>query len=389
MCELTKGGISQLTSRKSATPVHLIELSIRDMKKMKDNSIIVTSIQRNNGKYNEISTCYYKTVEYGNNIQIERSSIIGVDGKAIEYEDILLSKIKGNYILILALKSEILDSDNNTVIIQNSFNQSDHIKPSGYVLLVYAILDKNNPTKVIWENEHVQICHDSKPNTISDKNQHFGSSGYIYTFGNRANYGMINGSSITQYVTKKYSNETKTNKAKSEAEKIEIMCGNEIDHAIHCFKRRFRNIHLLISPVIDAADTYQKLIGDVNLKTMSTSENGIWQFSVCVNSTTALCHTERDCTYTVITVPMQHAQKKIKSKKLPKFCFNLNENKNVRILYEYQLSFVFSGYYITHHQIPPVNSFHQDYPFINMSSYGNQKLFNHMRASIIRKLNNH
>ena len=250
MCELTKGGISQLTSRKSATPVHLIELSIRDMKKMKDNSIIVTSIQRNNGKYNEISTCYYKTVEYGNNIQIERSSIIGVDGKAIEYEDILLSKIKGNYILILALKSEILDSDNNTVIIQNSFNQSDHIKPSGYVLLVYAILDKNNPTKVIWENEHVQICHDSKPNTISDKNQ-------------------------------------------------------------------------------------------------------------------------------------------IKSKKLPKFCFNLNENKNVRILYEYQLSFVFSGYYITHHQIPPVNSFHQDYPFINMSSYGNQKLFNHMRASIIRKLNNH
>ena len=113
---------------------------------MKDNSIIVASIQRNNGKYNEISTCYYKTVEYGNNIQIERSSIIGVDGKAIEYEDILLSKIKGNYILILALKSEILDSDNNTVIIQNSFNQSDHIKPSGYVLLVYAILDKNIPS---------------------------------------------------------------------------------------------------------------------------------------------------------------------------------------------------------------------------------------------------
>ena len=140
--------------------------------------------------------------------------------------------------------------------------------------------------------------------------------------------------------------------------------------------------------MIDAAETYQKVIGDVNLKRISTSENGSCQFSVCANATTALCHTERDCIYTVITVPMQHAQKRIKSKNIPKFCFNLNEKKNVRLCYEYKLSFVFSGYYITHHQISPLKSFLSDYPFINMSSYGNQKLFNHMRASILRKLNN-
>ena len=135
------------------------------------------------------------------------------------------------------------------------------------------------------------------------------------------------------------------------------MCGHEINRAIKSLQRRFRNIHLLISPIITAVDSLQKIVGDVNLKKLTTSENGSWQFSVCVNATTALCHTERDCTYTVITVPNQHAEKRIKSKNIPNFCFKLNEKQNVTLCYDYNLSFVFSGYYITHNQNPLENYF--------------------------------
>ena len=70
---------------------------------------------------------------------------------------------------------------------------------------------------------------------------------------------MIEGSSITQYATKKFCNKKKLNAAVAGADKIENMCGLEIKRAIKSLQGRFRNMHLLISPIISAADSLQKI----------------------------------------------------------------------------------------------------------------------------------
>ena len=165
------------------------------------------------------------------------------------------------------------------------------------------------------------------------------------------------------------------------------MCGEEINRATSTLQRRFRNIHLLLAPVVKTAHAIQELVGDINLKSLCTSEKGSWQFNVWVNATTALPHTERDCSYTLITVPLQHAQRKIKGTHLPKFRLQLQEKHNLTLSYDYHLSFIFSGYYITHNQTAPDKSFNTNYPFINMSSYSNKNVFSHMRTSLLRKLN--
>ena len=187
---------------------------MRELSKMKDNSVIVSLFERSTSSSISSSTCTYSSIEYGKNIWIEQN----VDVHGIVNNNLKLTKTKGNYVLILALKDELLKSDINTVIVQSTFHQSDNYVPSGYVLLFYAMLDRTKNDSMTWENEHLKICLDCKPNTITDKTKHVNSNGTIYTFGNRANYGMVNGSSITQYATKKYTNELK-NKATTIAAK--------------------------------------------------------------------------------------------------------------------------------------------------------------------------
>ena len=48
------------------------------------------------------------------------------------------------------------------------------------------------------------MVKECKTNIIKGNSSHHGSSGNYFSFGNRANYGVINTSSITQYIPKKY-----------------------------------------------------------------------------------------------------------------------------------------------------------------------------------------
>ena len=55
-----------------------------------------------------------------------------------------------------------------------------------------------------------------------------------------------------------------------------------------------------------------------------TSENGLWQSELCVNALTRDFHTEKDISYTLISVPTQDYNDKDKDKAMPKdfyFCF--------------------------------------------------------------------
>ena len=85
-------------------------------------------------------------------------------------------------------------------------------------------------------------------------------------------------------------------------------------------------------------------------------------------------HTENDCTYTLISVPTQN-----KSMNIYRFIFPLNEDHIIEVIMNEDLSFLFSGKFLHHNQtsesIPDI----KDDLFINLSSYGNNKLVTHMR----------
>ena len=96
---------------------------------------------------------------------------------------------------------------------------------------------------------------------------------------------------------------------------IETLCANEVKKAVVSLKRMIANLPILLSPIIDTAFNLQQKLGDVNLKSVQTASSGLWQSQVCVNASTSVLHTERDCTYTLITVPKQYLRKSPKMKK--------------------------------------------------------------------------
>ena len=79
------------------------------------------------------------------------------------------------------------------------------IKMSGKLLLLLAVLPKLNTkmsSEKVWSKEDYVMVKLCKP-SIMDSLHHHGSTGNYYAFGNKANYAMVNKSSVGLYSNKK------------------------------------------------------------------------------------------------------------------------------------------------------------------------------------------
>ena len=121
------------------------------------------------------------------------------------------------------------------------------------------------------------------------------------------------------------------------------------------------------------------------MEPIECSKYGLWQTSVCVSCQTTHFHTENDCTYTVICVPQQEVTSGKNSSY--NFMIQLKSKMNIGFKLEEGLSFIHSGKYLTHKQMLNENTNDKNDVFINLASYGNEKLYNHLRATIKRKAN--
>ena len=127
--------------------------------------------------------------------------------------------------------------------------------------------------------------------------------------------------------------------------------------------------------------------GDVNFNCVTTSEVRIWQSEVCVNSKTAILHTEEDATYTLITVPKQYMTGNSKeSKNRTYFIFQINPKQNIAIHMNMKLSFLFSGKFLTHRQHCNATTDQNNRQFVNIACYGNKMLYSHIQASLSRTM---
>lgn len=135
---------------------------------------------------------------------------------------------------------------------------------------------------------------------------------------------------------------------------------------------------ILVIPILTAAhvkrDSNMVVCPLTHTKFM---ESECWESSICVNAETKILHTEKDCTYTIIST-----SKQTKNCGIYEFNLSLNPKTNISINMNSAVSFMFSGLFLSHKQYKWYNG--NNDLFYNFSSYGNQRLFNHLKQTLMR-----
>ena len=358
----------------------LMELSQTEWKRWKDSSIHVS------GRVEKLEMgtkhILYKNIKVGKKIEkMKKKSMC--NGRLIWWEEINLAVMKHGLFLITTPKDELLA--HTTVQIVDTVANSDNHKPSGVVVLLICRLDSlRDRTGWAWGYEHFKCMKESKPNIIGGSLEHFGSEGHYYSYGNKGNFGIVDGSSVGQYVNKKYKNATRTTKALILADLLEEMAAREFAIGIDGLCKVVPKLKSLIAPIITQGYDLQDKKGMVNLKQIPASKSGLWQTSISVNAQTKKLHTENDATYTIITVPKQEQSTQKNDKRQYTFLFKLQNKTNMCIKLRSGITFCYSGKLLTHHQTCNMPCSPEVDMFVNFGSYGTQRLYRHMRTSFNR-----
>ena len=390
------------------TPTILFQLSKREWKRYQKNSIHVTNLinvcESNNTKNRLI---YYNEVEIGSNIKstnnckIKTTELFTDHTKTTQMtvEDIQISRLPRRILLITTNISEIKKINTNYEIVNSngsndSTNRHSVSTESGIIVLCFAQLHQK-PSYVYspWTDQLQHSLKNSKPNIINSSNNHFDSRGYIASFGNKGLFGKSSdSSSIGQYVCKKVNNPDSQIRINKSAICHELLCAYQVVHAMNSLKKSFPHISSIVSPILTSANHLQRKQGNVNFMSTFTSKIGLWQTSININATTGLFHTEKDVTYTLISVPESNSN--VKSNKLKEraktyFLFKVNSNLTLSLALSSNLSFIFSGSALTHRQFcVDIHKDDKDFskvrPFYNTSSYGNERIYRHLRESLDR-----
>ena len=249
---------------------------------------------------------------------------------------------------------------------------------------------KNNKNSHVkqWTSNDFDTIKKIKNNTITKKNNHHGSTGYYFSFGNlgarsKIADSTIADSSIKNYCNKKVKNESVQKEIDNKAKEYEQLCCNEIQLTMLSFTSTLPTIIYLNSTILDAANTMLNSSEyDNPLYQNDSIGNGCWKTVMCVNAQTSELHSENDVTYTTITSPKQTGLKSKYS-----FIFQVNERTKLKVLMNSGVNIVFSGTFLVHHQ-QCIKQFDGDI-FFNFSSYGNKKLFTHLKQTIKRIKSRH
>jgi hypothetical protein len=268
------------------------------------------------------------------------------------------------------------------IISQSAFNS----EPSGVLVLMMAVFKplKTNDNKR-WNLDDCRRIKRCKPNIIHSSSHHQ-SSGYYASFGNKGSFDKATTSSVGQYSIKKKNTLSKQLPVNIDAAYYEASTSKEISRSVTDLSTIFQNIRSVISPVLETLHNIELNEAKLNMKEVLSSKDGCWQSSLCIDAVTKLFHTEKDCTYTLITIPLQECKFDKKDSTRYDFIFKINDRRHINVRLTPGISFIFSGYYLTHRQsmskMTKVDD--QKFNFINIASYGNKRLFAHIRKTINR-----
>ena len=374
----------EVYSNNSAANQHcLIELNQQDFDREENNIIFLCNPYKNNNKY------YYKDVRYGSNITNIRNkgSKLMNNNKKESTWNIHLDQLRSKKVIVCCRYTDCIYLFPGLKIICTNQLYGCNVKKSGWVVLMIATsrnVETNTKLNVkLWSLDDFENINKVKNNTITQKNNHHGSTGYYYSFGNLGSFSTINDSSVNNYCNKKVQNEKLQKGIDNIADQYEQLCCDEIQLAASSFDSTQPTIKYLTSTILDAANT---MLNDSEFKNPLYNKNGIgngcWKTVICVNAQTRDLHSENDATYTTITSPNQ---RRLKSKY--SFIFEVNETTKLKLLMNQGINIIFSGKFLVHHQ-QCMKQFHGDL-FFNFSSYGNKRLFTHLKQTIKRMKSGH
>jgi len=364
-----------LKQEDAPTPHVLAELSETEVLRFAANTIHLKGVSTNSTTQNEL---LYKSITYGSNIR-RRKSIVTFQGKKIPSYELSIQSTKRN-MCIITLEKDDAERVFPYLITSNSTHNND---PSGRVVLMTCIFRQPPKTSKTWNKEDFVLIKKCKPNILQSSNHHQ-STGYYASFGNKGSYEMQNQSSVGQYATKKNTKLEKQRIINSNATIYENYCADEISRSVNTMKGFLPNIKRIIAPVIETSYEIQLRHKDMNLKETPSISNGCWQTSICINAETKEYHTEHDCTYTLISVPNHSVPKPSLSSSKYDFLFRLTDNQSINITLKPGISLMFSGLFLTHRQNKSNDTTDTENNFFNIASYGNQRLFNHIRKTYNR-----
>ena len=351
----------------------LVELSNRQFERMRKNVIIVSGIT-------DLKDVQYPNIEYGKNIRCQRKKRVHVTNMATDL--INISKIKGNYIVIVSPKAEMCRIFPHLHVLYNGdlYQHCPSQKTkSGYVLLFIGATYKSKCAQnYMWDADDFKLLKKCKRNIICKTNSHHGSVGHYFSFGNKANFKITKESSVGTYVTRRGGKGLTNTEVSIMAMQFEKKCATELEVAQNCITKVLPLNRLFLMPIITAAHNEQVNINHSSpLSEPVSSASGCWTTSICVNAETKVLHNEYDCTYTMISAPIQ---KHIESKYEFNLC--LNAKNNISIDMNSGVMFMFSGLFLKHKQYRWFGKGND--LFFNFASYGNNRLFNHLKQTIYR-----
>ena len=134
------------------------------------------------------------------------------------------------------------------------------------------------------------------------------------------------------------------------ATQIDDMISVEMCIAKDTLSKMVARVERFILPALDVAHDMQSVYGNINLKKSGRTYGTMWSTNVCVNASTGEFHTEKDTSYTLITVPLQDYKLQQKCGNVYKFPFKLNNNECISLPSTPDVSFMFYGTFLSHHQ---------------------------------------
>ena len=360
----------------------VMELNSTQYNRFKDNCILVASLRI----CSDTNHVYYNSVAFGSKVSVTKeSSKFGTNHRNMW---INLNKTKSRLVMIITPKAEFIKVFPNahvfgTVLTYHKKKHGNKLPPtSGFIILMKCMLPSKKST-YIFDNEMYTIVSKCKPNSLKSFDHH-GTKGYSYSFGNKPLYGNINGSSVSTYTPVRHKNEKKQDKLVSQAEYVHQKCSQTIRNGIVNMSKVIPELKHMLSPIINAAYAMQ-CDKDVKFLTKDiTSDVGCWNAFLFVEGRTEYFHVENDCAYTFITVPQQNQRKYLHPTHEPVFLFKLNELQTLTLPLHNDLSFIYNASLLTHRQRYEPDLDMNSTKFFNISSYGNAKLFNHLRKSFGR-----
>ena len=145
---------------------------------------------------------------------------------------------------------------------------------SGIVILMMTVLPKDDKhyEKDKWDRDMLRVISRCKNNVLRTYNHH-GTSGKCFSFGNKPNYGNVNGFSVNIYSTKKSDDVSKQRSINSNVDFIKNNFANLINERVHLFSKIIPEVNSLLSPILDLAYKMQQRIDQPILTPLKVTQS--------------------------------------------------------------------------------------------------------------------